>query len=321
MTNPMLVALPHKDDLTHPVGFLMEKLAMALAAVAPERVEELNKITAGLTLRATNDDSFICRYSPDSRTIEVSRRVVEALWCASYAYFKLYETLNAVANPTSPVDVDLTADEAVRKAMKLLKWAISCVLGEKTPWPPDCPVPAERAPNDDPNAIASELALVAAAFMLHHELAHHRHGHVGLRAGPESIEQERQADFAAAAWILGDRSRMMQAEFHKRSLGIAIGLSLLVALGIHSGAHGGDTHPLDFDRLVHTLSLHVTDPQDAAWAMPMAILKLHMDNMKIEAPRMDYATCRDAVEDYANILADRAAERAEVLKVKALFAL
>src|SRR6185369_1744256 len=104
--------------------------------------------------------------------------------------------------------------------------------------------------------------------------------------GIDSIEQEREADYEAAACILGPAhaADIHGARFTTRSLGITIALAVLVAIGIHTGRHGGATHPRDFDRLINTLQRHIPDPQHKAWEMAVAILRLHMDSERIGAP-------------------------------------
>jgi hypothetical protein len=161
------------------------------------------------------------------------------------------------------------------------------------------------APEDAPIAnsnshVANEVAACAAAFFLHHELAHVRLGHAPTEDSVLSIEQEREADYEAADWILG---KAPTGQIFKRAFGITVGLAILVGRGIHYGYHDGETHPRTFDRLYFTLEKYAADPRDTVWAFAMVVLKLHLDNAKIPVPEVVFDTPKDAVNAYVEALA------------------
>ena len=187
--------------------------------------------------------------------------------------------------------------------MHLLRWAFdSAVSGNGKPWPAHLPRPTKSPPLESHEQVATEVMLCALAFLLHHELAHRRLSHAPVAAGCTSIDQERDADYEAAAWILGTCGGDV---FDKRALGVTVALAILVALRIHMGSDAASTHPRSFDRLINTLDRHVHDPNHICWGVAIIIFKLHMDRAAIAVPEIPYDTCRAVAEAYADMLAAR----------------
>jgi hypothetical protein len=124
-----------------------------------------------------------------------------------------------------------------------------------------------------------------------------------LHHGTEDIESERDADYQAANWILS-KVKEDSPEFKKRALGASIALGILAAKGIHTGKHGGTTHPRDFDRLVNTLDRHIKNPKHVIWFFVVAILTLHLDNAGIQrsVPKGPFSSARECVDSYVEIL-------------------
>jgi hypothetical protein len=282
----------HLSGTTSPVACLLDSLGPVMRQIAPEQFPAFLDATDGLSLQVVDGIDFLSRFDATTRTIEISTRAVELLWCCSLAYSVLPRRADG--------------------AMKLLKWAFESFLNKSSgPWPEELPRPSSAPAHASDEHTANELAFAALAFVLHHELAHARLKHEEHPTGIDSIEQEREADYAAAEWILGPPSRadvdidIHGAPFTTRSLGITIALSVLVAVGIHTGRHGGATHPRDFDRLINTLERHIPDPQHPAWEMAVAILKLHMESEQIRIPSATFPTVRDRADAYADVLAAR----------------
>ena len=170
------------------------------------------------------------------------------------------------------------------------------------PWPATLLRPRENCERGSAENAADELALCATAYVIHHELAHHRLGHVATQYGPSSIEQERDADYAAAEWILGKLSTT-DPRFTKRALGVATALSLLTAHGIHTGHHGGETHPRSFDRLVNTLGQVLSDDYDRVWGFVVGIVNLHLNGVGIVPPAVVHDSFKSCVDSYVELLA------------------
>jgi hypothetical protein len=192
--------------------------------------------------------------------------------------------------------------------MKLLKWGFERLLGANdTVWPAGTVHPVAAPTVGSPENAADELALCAIAFLLHHELAHHRLAHAATGDHHSTMDQERDADYAAASWILGP-VREGDPRFTKRALGVATALSVITAYGVHTGYHDGETHPRSFDRLFNTLSEHVRDDYSKVWAFVVGILNLHMTNTGIALPDVAHASFKSCVDSYVEILAASASQ-------------
>jgi hypothetical protein len=303
----MIVHLP-RESIESPVAFLLKSVPQAMAAIAPERLADLTAATADVHFRITSEGRFRCYFDPDTRTIGIDRKVIELMWTSAYSYYVLDTVLQDVKDPKPPVVVDLTANPRSHRAMQLLKWAVSNhVRNTDVPWPTELPRPIPGLSDTSDEHVADEIALCALAFLLHHEFAHARLGHQVSPPGLESILQEREADYAAADWILGS---LFAADPHgpvfvKRTLGITVALATMVGLGIQLGNHGGQTHPRDFDRMTQTIERHLDEPNHLVWAFALAILKLHIDQKKIQTPDVEYSSVQECVNAYVGILADR----------------
>lgn len=117
-----------------------------------------------------------------------------------------------------------------------------------------------------------------------------------------SIEQELESDYAAIDWISTDELEEESPMFKKRYLGTVLALGVTTARDIHSGKHGGLTHPYAYDRLVNVLAKHIQDKNHVAWAMASVILKLHLDAAGVDIPKTVHEDFRSCVDEYANIL-------------------
>ncbi len=293
------------EEGSSPVLALARNVAEAIVLIAPERVEATRALINGLVLEIPNRTPALCRIEAGRKRIELTRKMLEHLWCCSYAYWILYSTHVAGKMFVTPTTVDLTEDAKTKSAMQLLRWSLNdCLTGNDTQWPETLPRPTANPAHASDEHVANEIMLCAAAFLLHHELAHHRLRHTYLPSGPASIEQEREADYEAAGWILGgcEGQTLM-----KRAVGTAIALSILVAERIHLGSDEARSHPRSFDRLINTLQRHIRDPNHVAWGISIVILKLHMDKMHVDAPVKVYDSFKDVAEAYAEVLAARTA--------------
>jgi hypothetical protein len=268
--------VPNTPSLVAP---LLRQLPAALVSIAPERAGELEAVTEGLSLAIADDPKFVCHYAPKDKRITISTGAVEVLWAASHAY-------------------RIHADGAVSDARVLLRWCFDRFVALERP----VDVPPHRSPDN----AADELALSSVAFLLHHELAHHRLGHPLTTDLPWRLDQERDADYAAADWILQGVPED-DPRFTKRALGIATALAVSAAYGVHTHRHDGMTHPRSFDRLFHTLSRHIRDDGNKVWGFVVGILNLHMTDAGFTLPSVIHASFKSCVDSYVEILAAKAA--------------
>ncbi len=274
---------------------LLRPIGESLVLIAPERVEAVREVLEGLTIVLRDGEYPVCSIDVESKTIELSMPVIEQTWCTSFAHFTFYTKVLAGKLITTPTTVDLTVDPDLSAAMRLLSWCFD----RRGPWPPNLPRPLAQPPEASDLHVANEVAVCAAAFQLHHELAHYRLGHRFSKESVISIDQERDADYEAADWILG---RCPPEAFNKRAFGIAASLITLVGEAIRQRNLGGRSHPRAVERLVNTLDRHIPRSDHVVWGFTMGVLKLHLDNARIAVPELVYDTPRDAIEAYVEVL-------------------
>lgn len=280
----------------------MRHLPAATDRVAPERRAKLVELREQIALELTTSDVFVCRYVPETSKIRFSAGTLSLLWAFSHAYVTLYDrVLPLWINGDG--QLDLTVDPEVREAMTLLSWAVDALLGKRTtdPWPEGLLTPVENPAKGTPENVADELALTAAAFLMHHELAHHYLRHTPRTDDVETIQEEKDADAEAAAWILGAEEPGSDA-FFKRALGIAAALLVLLARSIHRKRFSGTTHPREFDRLIHILDRYVP-PEHRLWQFVALALKLHLDAAGVKTADVVHENARQCLEGYIEVLA------------------
>jgi hypothetical protein len=285
-----------------PIRHVMEHAHDAIINIAPEKREEFKATFSDFTLEYLDDYHWVCKVDVSAKCIWLSSKVVEVLWAASFAYFRLYKELEKRIKGKAgvSVEIELRTDPCLRDATDILHWAFDSWLNKRdVQWPEQLPKPLPEPPHASDEHMAQELSLCAVGLLLHHELAHVRLGH----EGKSELEMEREADRAAAEWVLSGLPER-DARFVKRALGMAVALAVLVADGIHTNRYGGQTHPRSYDRLMHTFYQHVADPNHHVWWFIAAILKLHLDSEWRDAslPEGPFDSARDCVDAYVDAL-------------------
>jgi len=285
------------DGMKSPIRFVMRDIHKALVNIAPERMKEFESLFSDFTLEYLDKGEWICDVNPEKRHIRLDRQVVELLWAASFGYFTFYTKAVQGMKVTTKQVIDLTQNKEIAQAIQLLKWAYeNTVKNEDKPWPYGLPCPVENPLKETTEDVADELTRCAFAALLHHELAH-----ISLKHKENSIENNREADYAMADWILRGL-KQDDDRFFKRALGIAMAFEITTARGIYTGDHGGTTHPRSYDRLINTLARYIDNPHHKVWAVIASTLKLHLDNQKIQTPEIVYDTFLDCVNGYAEVL-------------------
>ncbi len=281
---------------------MLELVPASMINIAPEQTAATTQALQGVAIVVRGDARWIAHYVPANNEIHISFRVLELFWCAAYAYVVLFDGVYAARDPNDRKPADLTQPPEVADAMKLLKWALQDWLDDG-----GAPLPANLLPSRLPRrlgtraSVADELCLIAVGFILHHELAHHRLQH-SADEGTDTLDQEKQADAAAAEWIL-DGVPLESLFMTKRAAGASIAMLAMTARSVHSGEAGGRKHPRHFDRLFNLLDRHLADlPDHSAWIFATVALKLHLDNSKITVPTDEYDSFRDCLNSYIDIL-------------------
>jgi hypothetical protein len=153
----------------------------------------------------------------------------------------------------------------------------------------------------------------ALAFILLHELGHLHYAH-RRELGYLSIQQEKDADWFAAEWLL-DAASNGPANPEARRLhvlfGISIALLWLTVFNVFLGRSESSTHPEGYDRLYQVLDRGI-DPFDDAespmvWYFVSTLLVIHMNCAGFEL-RPEYFQTSDS-RDEANTLIDVISKR------------
>jgi len=300
---------------------MADHLPNSVFTIAPERQTEFDTALNDFDLIYVNQRRWkFCAYPERTpREVWVSRGAVELIWCSSLAHFLFYTRLIQGKKFTRPVEIDPHSDPAVSKALILLRWAIDCQLknDEGDNWPPDLPCPLQSPPKQSDENVADELCLVSCAYFLHHELAHIRLRHIGIseeqlknsQMAALSLSQERDADIAAADWVL-DGINADSGLFVKRMLGIVQGFLLTTAMGLYGRNLGGNSHPFSYDRLTSLLNRFLGNANHITKGMAFAVLDLHFQNSGRTLNKQVFADPEEALEALCNQLADEVHARA-----------
>ncbi|WP_417384174.1 phage exclusion protein Lit family protein [Gimesia sp.] len=257
-----------------------EEVRELLRQITPQRSNELNILTEGVTFRKDENEDGIGFYaSSNLKLVRVTMRCQARLWAHCYAYYCMF-TEYAVRQ--SGADSGLSSDQ-LQVAGDFLEWAVESDIQIRLQGGSGIPVVMKDAPKDAPlpfeniNAnvvqVGSEtIFLNALAFIIHHELAHIQLGHVGVESDL-SIQQEYDADATAAEWILGV-DVADEFDYLVRHLGVAIALLWFTSLAFRE-KFVIDSHPPSWKRLLAALEPTVKGEEDAVWGFVVLALTLH----------------------------------------------
>lgn len=282
-----------------PIRYVLKDVHLALINVAPEREEEFDRIWGDFELKYVDDQSVRCCVYLDDKLVELYRGMPESLWSCAINYWRLYSHLQSCVTGTElePFRLDLMSVPRLPESLPLLSRALQMAHRETvSAWPENTPFPLPNPTFGSDEHVADELTRCALGVILHHELAHIRFNHNGSR--DSVIECERDADYAAADWILDKVPDQDDPYFKKRILGIVVAMTALVANSVHTGNYDGITHPRTFDRLMNVLDRHIDDPNHVAWWFALSALTLHLDNAAhIQGvPKGPFSSARNALD-------------------------
>ena len=259
--------------------FSMEIRAL-LKQITPQKSGEVDELTNGVTFRQDNTAERIgFAANTKWKLVRVTMRCQSRLWAHCYAYYCAFTDFDA---RRSGLESELSSEQ-LKVAGDLLEWAVTTDIairihgGSATPAtvsyaPVDAPLPFDGASADVVKGCAEMIFLHALAFILHHELAHIHLGH-GVADGSLAVQQEFDADAAAARWILG---APIEDEFYYlvRHLGVAIALIWFTSLDFRE-PHVQHNHPPSWKRLLAALKPTVRGDEDAIWGFVVLALTLH----------------------------------------------
>lgn len=291
------------DEMASPIRHVMKHIHIAMVNIAPEKRVDFDRTYDDFTLEYVDSHIWICDVNVEKKHIRVSRKVMEVLWAASFAYFRLYEAVQkkTVDIPSKAVTIVFADDPSLKDASDLLRYAMdSWANQDASSWPDSLPKPVPNPERGSDEAVADELSLCAIAVILHHELAHIRLEH----NGSSKLDSERDADITASEWIFEGLDDESSPVFLKRSLGLAVAMETMVAYGVHTKKYGGTSHPRSFDRLINAMERHIHENNHPAWFFVATILKLHLDNVDHGAiiPDGPFESGRECVDAYVDAL-------------------
>jgi hypothetical protein len=279
------------DDFSEPVLRLLE-------SVTPENSQRLSDLVRrglAFSLDSEADDLLFESYS-QTRRIVVGRKCLMRVRAHAFAYIIAYSDFANRMAEGSGIVSNLRGSEALLSAgNKMLTWAMAhdlqlaekqarrsyrleqIMVGGDVELPPELfdSIPAKlRLPGE-------RLAETALAYIVFHEIVHIEMGDV-WREGPDSIEQETQADRLAAEWMLGASPHSARTN---RLLGIAVGLLWLASVNVYLGRGALKTHPPGYERLDRILGQYVDEnnkEESEVWLFALLSLFLHVDNRKLK---------------------------------------
>jgi hypothetical protein len=276
------------------IQYLLEAASMSPAAIAPERLPQLQEKYQDIDLVISDGNKFLSDAFPNIKSVRLSRRVVELAWAFSYAYWEIYqEVFNG--RQLNGEAIDWNAFDNLLPALQLLRWAQQGLTGEhEDDWPETLPKPDPNRPCNSSEHVADEMALCVVAMYLHHEFAH-------INIVPESsldrIEEERFCDSSAADWILCSPD-LGSDVLQKRAMGVAIGMLMLTVRGMSRGSTVDGVHPQGYERLVDVLKDRLPADQRAVWGVVVAMLAIHVNDSRMPANPEAYEDFRDAALGY-----------------------
>jgi Peptidase U49/Protein of unknown function (DUF2934) len=198
--------------------------------------------------------------------VELSFASVDALWSAAYCYYVLCEDRVVLQRQSIFPPLVLKA-QAGRDAIELYRWFLARLQQEDSDaWPSNAPRPT-IADEQTVERVATELFLVALAFVLHHEF-----GHLLLqRPVDETIPtkvREWEADAHATKFFFEGTTDLLVRR--KLFCGACVALGFLGAR--RPPTQESNDHPPPFDRLHRVLEQAGPEEEEQAYAFALNVL-------------------------------------------------
>ena len=283
--------------MTSPILLLKEAIASAAFQIAPEKSNDLASEVdlSKLTLEFTSDPKFKIQVLLVSQVVKLPLPALEYLWCCAYVYWVFYQvTLQAQAN--NACQVDQASDLRSCTAIDLLNWSRQNMETPGiTPWPGGMPRPDIQYEYASDVHVANELFLCAAAWIIHHEIAHIRLNHGNFQISSE-VQLERDADNCATDWLISQSS--IKLETQKRQLGIVTALLAIQYLDRPADVDtSADSHPPAVERIHYSIDRAGISDDSVVCAFTMTALQFHLAQFAIQAP-LDGESFREILSGY-----------------------
>ncbi|MDB5350145.1 MAG: hypothetical protein JWN86_1392 [Planctomycetota bacterium] len=291
-------------------------------AILPERATEFDALLrqlGGVTFQV-DDTAERIKFQADP----IGVRVIVGIACLGRLFVHAHTDYTAFdfllkLHHQGRTSADLAPEEreALREIDELLTWAVTMDVNtavkmirrsDQAPPPPESLV---RLLDIDPESVSEHATRAvfenALTFIILHEITHLKNSD-GACVGDRSIQQEKDADRGAAAWMLEDIE--FDNTFMLRAFGIAVALTWLTTLDVYLGPNEGNTHPPAYDRLSQVIGQYACDDDDPAcettWAFIYSILIIHLRNRQILlSPDHLMGPFRERAECCINLIANQ----------------
>jgi hypothetical protein len=168
--------------------------------------------------------------------------------------------------------------------------------------------------NKSQRVLGEGLFRFATAYILLHELGHLSFGH-GRCQGYWSVQQEKDADWFAADWLLQaavEKQGNPQAGRLNVLFGISVALLWLTVFNVFLGRRQSSTHPEGYDRLFQVLDRGIDQTDETEhqmiWYFVSTMLFSHMWAAGYDFDERDAAQMQGDPRDEVNYLIDRIAK-------------
>lgn len=259
-------------DPNSPIGKVFFGIPAALINIAPEQIEIFTKIHSDFTLNFIEDSKWTLNVDTEKKLIKISSASLELLWVQCLLHFRFYSVYQRT-DISKQTPIALQESDKIIESQELMDWILNKIWNNGPEgWPEGLASPLTETTFDCDEATATELAIGAAAVLIHHELAHIALGH----SGSSEIDCERDADAFAWDWILEKEDSISVGQGVKRILIMIEAYLLQLAHDIRNENNVLIGHPRGVDRLVNLLERFEFNANDIAYAYPFAIIQLHL---------------------------------------------
>lgn len=260
-----------KNDM--PILELEQYIAECAARISPRKAAELGQFSKAknITIEFTHDRGFNIRVVLSTNIIKLPVGALNYLWCATHLFIALYQSY-VTAQAEGKIVFDTASDDATSAAVKLFNWAGKNLTGGDISWPAHTPKPSLMHENGDLIHLTNEAFLAALAWILHHERAHIELEHKGNSKGPESIREEKDADYSASQWVMAGCGNELERQ--KRAFGISTGILAMAMLDSPMlKIPEVKSHPPDIERLFDNLAIADLDADNIVYSYSLVVLQ------------------------------------------------
>ncbi len=272
--------------------------------VAPEKADSVKEFD-NLTYQYTDQAQWRLSVDPQEEKIILSKGAMELLWCSALAHYIYYTTFFSGKTYNRTIGVDPCSDVRAGQSLGLFLWVINLHKQKngELRWPENLPCPKEFSDYGSDEHIADEVSLVSWGFLLHHELAHIRLRHSPNVDDEISIQQENEADIAAAEWVF---SSIQENDicFTKRLVGVVNAYMTTVILDLYASEIKAGRHPFSFNRLSSFLDRISADSDGIGYAVAFSILSFHYQYSGRVLELGEYDNFKKPLEALCNQLAE-----------------